>query len=89
MALQGNILAGIETAEAFKKVATSSLKLQQQKVKSQKQKHNATEYEQHQQHAKQLTFQGWKHHSQGWLIHWRLIVVSFQGWPTVHRKIVT
>jgi hypothetical protein len=86
--LQGNIPAGNEMAEALKKLATSSLNSQQQKVKSQKQRHNTTEYAQHQKHVKQLTFQGWNHHSQGWPIHQRLIVVSFQGWPTVHRKIV-
>jgi hypothetical protein len=57
-------------------------------MRLQKQRHNATEYKQHWQHAKQLTVQGWKHHFQGRPIHRRLIVASFQEWPTVHRKIV-
>ena len=57
-------------------------------MRLQKQRHNAIEYEQHRQHAKQLTFQGSKHHFQGWPIHWRLIVTLFQGWPMDHRKIV-
>jgi hypothetical protein len=87
-ALQGNIPAGNETAEALKRLAAYSPKLRRQNTKSQKQRHKATEYAQNQQHAKRLTFQGWKHPSQGWPIHRRLIVMSFQGWPTAHRKIV-
>jgi hypothetical protein len=88
MALQGNIPAGNETAEALKRLAAEFPKSRRQKAKAQKQSHNATDYAPNQQHAKQLTLQGWKHHSQGWLIHWRLIVMLFQGWPTAHMKSV-
>jgi hypothetical protein len=87
-ALQGSIPSGNETAEALKKFSNLFTKIAAAKSEAKKQRHNATEYPQHQQHAKQLTLQGWKHHSQGWPIHWRMIVASFQGWPTVHRKIV-
>jgi hypothetical protein len=51
-ALQGNIPAGNKTAEALKKDSDLFTKIAAAKVKSQKQRRNATEYGQHQQHAK-------------------------------------
>jgi hypothetical protein len=63
-ALQGNIPAGNETAEALKQVSDLFTKIAMAKARSQKQKHNETEYEQHRQHDRRLTFQGWNHRFQ-------------------------
>ena len=79
-ALQGNIPAGNETAEALKRVSNLFTKIATSKTRLQKQRHNATEYKQNRQQDRRPTFQGWKnHHKSCPITNQRLIVASFQG----------
>ncbi len=60
-ALKGNIPAGNKMAEALKKVSKLFTKLAAAKKRQQRPRNNTRDSEQHQQHNRQLTFQGWKH----------------------------